>query len=261
MKKDFPTVKIEGTIFEVDVQQNLIRQQDNPQNRISFDLMEYNGDHYTLSFDKARKIYGEFANRQSDIQVVTIPQKMELDPEGMAKKYQLSIDAIRGKSDFEVMVDQELYNDRVRMGRLPVMKILEHDYFVDLRCRELRSTSDFMNKIDLRSTLETDDGGFQFFLDSRTKQVVNIENYAGSLSGIVFVKLPAETKMDPYAVARDNRLDEKDFLIKYPLQKGIKAETKPAAKTFAKEIVKINKQGALLKKKKGLPAKKKGPHL
>lgn len=250
-KKELPTIKLHGTVFEVDIQQDLIRQKNNPNNRIGFGLMEYRGTHYTLLYDMSRKIYGGHDSFSQNVVLVQIPQKVELDPEAMAKKYKLDIKDIKGKSDFEVMVEQSSFKNRVEKGKLPVIDIAGKQFYVDLRLQELRLTDDFSTKIDLRNLYNDHREQYEFYFRPAKNQIVEIDkNFKGPLNGIVLVRLPTDVKLDPVAVARTNNLDMKAFLSKHPIPKNLTAEIIPAHKTELKNRVKADNHKGLLKKNK-----------
>ena len=87
MTRKFPVYPIHGTPFYVDVQLNEFREVGNVMNSISFDELQFKGDHYELRFDKeAKNIFdGDMDDVPglSSVEHVKIPLIHELDPEGM----------------------------------------------------------------------------------------------------------------------------------------------------------------------------------
>ncbi|MBL4674956.1 MAG: hypothetical protein JKY70_01930, partial [Mucilaginibacter sp.] len=108
--------QIENTRFYIDLDRQTLRQTDNPANEISFiNQMQDMGDHYILAWDAATKTG---AANPEEGEPLIIPPLVKLDPQGMSEKYGMSISDMAGKSDFEIIVDQEALTAR-HNGVLP----------------------------------------------------------------------------------------------------------------------------------------------
>ncbi len=95
MNRPLPTVEIAGTAFYVDVLHEELRQKDNPENRISFNVFDQDGDGYTFLYDWKRKNVAENSKQMEEgFQWVTLPALMELDPEGIAQKYHIPLEVL-----------------------------------------------------------------------------------------------------------------------------------------------------------------------
>ena len=95
MTRPLPIVDIAGTAFYVDVLHEELRQQDNHENRISFNVFDQDGDGYTFLYDRKRKNIPENREQMEEsFQWVTIPALMELDPEGIALKYHIPLEIL-----------------------------------------------------------------------------------------------------------------------------------------------------------------------
>jgi hypothetical protein len=55
-----------------------------------------------------------------------------LDPVGMAAKYNLPLDSLDRKTDYDIIVDNELVQKRLN-GFLPVIDIAGHDFLCGLQ--------------------------------------------------------------------------------------------------------------------------------
>lgn len=90
-----PIVTIEGTLFYVDVLRDELRQKDNAANRISFSVFDQHGDGYTFLYDTATQSAADIDTGQpvmkETFKWVTLPALMELDPEGIARKYDIPL--------------------------------------------------------------------------------------------------------------------------------------------------------------------------
>ena len=84
---------IAGTSFVVDVLHDELRQADNVKNAIPFAAFDQEGDGYTFLYDSRIKNVPEKTplTMEPGLQWVTIPALMELDPEGIALKYDIPL--------------------------------------------------------------------------------------------------------------------------------------------------------------------------
>lgn len=246
--KPLPVISVKDTLFEVDVKQNHIRQKDKPENTIAFNDMEYTDTHYSFKYDPTLKS-AELENHTKDNLIdVQIPHKVILDPVRMAEKYKVSVQELRGKTDFDIIVNQELFLQRSKKGMLPTIDIAGQSFFIDLRLNELRATDNFMNKIDLRLPFEDYEGRFHFFYDTQKNEMAKTVNLDAP-DHLVYVVIPSRYTLDPYSLARDHYLDVKDVLVKHPIQPDLKAQIWRPEKAMAK-VKKLDNNDALLSKKR-----------
>ncbi len=103
MKRELPVYTIEGTDFIVDVEKLQLYEKADPENRISVFDMKDVGDGYVFDYSLKAKNLPELFIDNQDITVVKIPELVKLDPAGMAKKYGLGVEEIKGRTDFDLM--------------------------------------------------------------------------------------------------------------------------------------------------------------
>ncbi|QJB34906.1 hypothetical protein HF324_27680 [Chitinophaga oryzae] len=107
MKRKLPLIDIEGTWFLVDVLHEELRQKDNPVNRISFSAFYQEGEGYTFLYDKVEKnsppeLFSDQMDPNDPLPDpdryvwVTLAALMELDPIGIALKYDIPIELLCG---------------------------------------------------------------------------------------------------------------------------------------------------------------------
>ncbi|MEE1946411.1 hypothetical protein VRU48_14905 [Pedobacter sp. KR3-3] len=98
MKRQLPIVEILGTAFYVDVQRDELREKANANNQIPFSVFDQEGDGYTFLYDVQRKSIPEDTTVINELgtryQWVTLPALMELDPEGIALKYDIPLEIL-----------------------------------------------------------------------------------------------------------------------------------------------------------------------
>ncbi|MET3876470.1 hypothetical protein [Chitinophaga sp. OAE865] len=98
MERPRPVVDVRGTAFYVDVLHEDLRQKGNEKNRISFNAFYQEGDGYTFLYDtlllntpEDPSLITEFGERYV---WVTLPALMELDPVGIAIKYNIPLEVL-----------------------------------------------------------------------------------------------------------------------------------------------------------------------
>lgn len=239
-----PEYLIEGTAFFVDTDQHVLREVGNPQNEISFirDMTDH-GTHYRLTYNTVFAIATTSPPDGEWVREVSIPQLTQLDPQGMSAKYGIPLDQLPGKSDFEVIVNQEALARR-EAGILPQIDIAGENFTVDLRLRELRNTKYFFPVISMKSFELTDDGlHYTAFYEPMMKQVVNIDPKLLEFpEGIIAIRIPNETGLDPVATAQKLGLEPRELLRRYPIRTELKAELIPLAETHIPALIRRNKE-------------------
>lgn len=98
MGRKLTTVDILGILFEVDASREELRQQNNGGNRIPFHVFQQDGDGYRFLYDLEHKCLA--LSKKAVLEApeqfcwVIVPALMELDPEGIAMRYEIPIEAL-----------------------------------------------------------------------------------------------------------------------------------------------------------------------
>src|ERR1700741_3884765 len=105
--KENPMFSIGTARFLVDIDKQVLRQFQRPENEISFirDMLDRQT-HYELRYDPRVNSAARHDLPDNQLQIVHVPQMTELDPQNMAVKYGYTVGQLKGKPDFEIMVDQ-----------------------------------------------------------------------------------------------------------------------------------------------------------
>ena len=264
--RERPRLRIFNREYFVDIEKNCLEDVKNKRKKISFHDLDYTENSYII---RPVNFPGDIL-WLSDFKRLEIPLKVHLDPEGMCRKYKLTREQLNGKDDFEIIVDQQKYNDRVNNGKLPVLDIVGDLFFVDVRLKEARLTTDPLTKIDLGPWLdEWLTMKYRLFYDKQQKQAVLIDRSISEYpKNVVWVEIPPDERLDPVAVARDLNRDIKSYLLSHPFEQELKAKVVPLWRTELAAVVKSNKAALkksseedLLKKNRGSGDKKKSHHL
>ncbi|ASV79761.1 hypothetical protein CMU73_03935 [Elizabethkingia anophelis] len=232
MERALPTIRIEDTDFIVDVNKMELRQKGNEQNTIPVSDMRDIGTGYVFEYDLQEKnIPSVWSNNETT--TVRIANMVELDPARMAEKHRMTLDEIKGKDDFDVMVDQQAFDMRVNKGMLPTVDIAGHTFYVDLRMDMLRPKDDFLSRgivfSDIENYFDDTTGTYTIPYDPKTKEFseIDYESITKIPKDLIVVSFPSELKMDAIGWNRLHGYDLKDGLKELGVQMNFKA--KPAS--------------------------------
>lgn len=140
-ERELPTYQIHGTEFIVDVNQLELREKSNPKNVISIsDMDERSIEGYRFWYSPISHSLTTFSEQGA--KSVEIPDFIELDPIGMAKKHNIPEDKIAGMRDFNLMVNQQVFDKIAYQGIKPTIDIAGHSFYIDLDKDRLRPKDD-----------------------------------------------------------------------------------------------------------------------
>ncbi|MFI5162369.1 MAG: hypothetical protein ACHQHN_13905 [Sphingobacteriales bacterium] len=237
-----PVFTIQGTTFHVDIDQQVLRQTNNLANEISFinDMLD-KGAYYEFLYDPIIKNVPRVPYNDETFNEVRVPPLVQLDPEGMSAKYGLPVSHLGGKTDFEVMVDQELFVRRLQ-GQLPRISLGDTEFIINVRRHEIHPASDVTNFINLKELELSPDGErYHFFLDLATLRAVILDPKMTALpSGVVLAEIPNELRLDPVGCAREYGIDEKVLLRRFPIIKNLTGKITPLSETWVMAQVQMN---------------------
>lgn len=143
-----------------------------------------------------------------------------------------------------IKTQEELLQERMN-GKLPVINIAGHPFYVDIRMQALRPHDDF----------STQGIPFTIFDNYQVTDEVAVVPYSpnkhevkdvdiGQLTAIpqdwILVVIPHPMILDPYGFARESGLPIDQFLKLYPIQNNLQAEIIPWEKTNIPKIVEQN---------------------
>lgn len=254
MERELPTIEIEETVFIVDVNKVELREKANPNNFISFFKMLDAGDGYVFDYSHKEKNIPLFVD-YNDVNV-KIPELVSLDPVGMAQKYNLDLKNIEGKTDFELMVDQDALDKRVNKGMLPVVDIAGYTFYVDMRMDMLRPKDDFTSKgivfSDIKYCFNRDTETYLIPYNPKTHefQEIDYDNIISLPKDLIAIKFKHEADMDRVGWNRHHGDDPKAGLKEHNVKMQYKAKVVPWEKTLLPQIITENvKQMQLLQHK------------
>ncbi|WP_025144945.1 hypothetical protein [Pedobacter jeongneungensis] len=270
LPRTLPRINIERTEFIVDVMKEEIRQAYKPNNSIQYSEMYYRGSHYILDFDLDTK------NIESDdsdnVKEVKIPSMGDSDPVGMSLKTGKTIEEIKDKTDFELIVNRDALAQRLS-GILPVIEIKGHPFYVDLKMDALRPKDDFLSegiKFPDIAYDSTADGKYYWvsydpvnheYRELDLREIIELPN------NIVIIEIPMEEYLDPVGYARMGGWDLEETIMRYGLTQHSIAREVPWSETSIPEIIEFNRKEKKLDidiEQEKLPAKEKknkGPKL
>lgn len=239
-----PTIELEGTDFFVDVTRFQLIEMYDSNNVIPFGKMEDYGDCYRFDYNRTVKNIPEYPNRRDT--EIEIPEFVVLDPEGMAKKYNLSVEEIKNKTDFDFMVDQKEFDLRVNQGRLPTMEIAGHLFYVDMRMDKLRPKDDFLsNGISFTAIEDHFSEGKDTYLipyDPKKHEFrdLDYEIITSIPKDLIAIEFPFQKVLDPVGWNRQGGWDIKEDLKHIGLKSHFTSKIVDWKQTFIVDIIKGN---------------------
>lgn len=229
---------IEGTTFIVDINKFEFRDKDDPENIIPLSEMSELDNGYSILY-KGKEI--------------NLPEFVELDPQGMAKKYNVSVQDIQAHDDFHFMVDQDAYSLRMK-GQLPTIDIEGHTFTVDIRMNMLRSATDFhsrginFDEIDDHYSEEKDVYIIPYDPIKHEFRDLDYDNLFSIPKDLIAVEFPLPVVLDPIGWNRENgNWDLKSDLKWIGIKSHFEAKTIPWEQTFIVDIIRDNKQERQMK--------------
>lgn len=233
IERDLPQLQIGGTEFIVEVKKQQLREAQDPANTISFNSMRYMDTYYRFSFDPLTHNLPEQGRAgRPEILAVNIPQRTELDALGMSIMFDIDLYEVKGKSDFEIIVDMDMFRERLS-GKLPEIDIANRGFVVDLERGGLypidNSGAGGITFEDLQE-YGPRHGGYRFPFNMSTGLIEKLydENSLMELPRyVVFVEIPDERILDPVGYAAKNGFEQKSFLMEHGLKQIISARFTP----------------------------------
>lgn len=259
MESELPIWEIKGVPFFVDVMKWELRECGNANNVMNVYEMTYHEQGYHFFFDEDTK------NMRFDMNIWydpmdLMPMMSQLDPIGMAERLGVSELSVKGKSDFELLNDQAKYNERMN-GILPTFWIGDEEFIVDVSVgvEEFRGVEN--NKVIRYLELSVSDeyqDKLKGFYQPETGKIFPLSTIISELpNDAVYIEVPKAGYIDPIGCARRHGFDEKQILMRYPIQAKIEVKLIPLAEYVQKinernKIEQTAKKGTKRKRRKGL---------
>lgn len=238
-----PIYEIKGVPFFVDVDLALLRHVKDPQNFIEFSDMEDMGTHYKIEFDVKTETADIYGDGGPGLVKIKIPPMVQLDPERVSRKYNLSIDMLP-KRDSELKSHSGWFQLR-KMGKQPNVEICGRNYFVNLSFGQLDPED--LRHIPIRfSELEKDPTNTYYtgLLNINTMTIVSYdENTITEIPvNTVMIMLPHERVLDPFAYRLRGMgwEDHPERLGKFPVRYEMEARIMDWNDTPIPELIKSN---------------------
>lgn len=245
MKRELPSIQIHGTTFLVEGNKSELREKNNEANIIRFEDMRYSGNEYSFEYDVREKNFPSLWSNNETV-TVNIPELTVLDPVGLSQKYNLPLNEIKGKTDFEIMIDQNAYDKRVNKGILPTIEITGHTFYVDLQMNKLRPKDDFLSSGIVFSEIENyyDEDNRTYTIPYNPKthefQEPDYKTIKELPKDIIAVEFPSERILDRIGWNRKYGFEITNGLFNNNLKLQFAAKNVPWKKTFLVDLIEIN---------------------
>lgn len=145
---------------------------------------------------------------------------------------------------YKSLTGEQAVNERIKNGRLPIIDICGHIFFVDVRLNLLRPMNAFHTMgLDLKNggsiDHRTNEFLFYYHIPSKTEYIPD-PNMTALPKDVVLIKFPDVYTLDPIAMARENGYELTAYLQYYRLTMFSMAKVIPLEKTHLAKIVKQN---------------------
>ncbi|GGE19407.1 MULTISPECIES: hypothetical protein [Bacteroidota] len=213
MKRELPIINIHGTDFFIDVESLSLKERANENNFIPFGYMADVPGGYEFEYGlDSRNIHTIWTDEESVR--IKIPELVELDPFGMSQRYQVSMEQLKGKTDFEIMVDQQAFDLRVNKGVLPTIDIAGDLFYVVLDKDRLIPKDDPQSVgIPMPSFIQYDQvlGENVFAYDPKKREIKELDylKITEIPKNLIAVRLPYSFSLDPVGWNWQNNRDAK----------------------------------------------------
>lgn len=245
MKRELPVYNIEGTDFIVDVDGLQLTEKANPENVIPVLDMRDSGDGYEFEYSSEIKNMPALFADIKGVTRIKIPELVKLDPVGMAEKYSYPPEAIPGKKDIDIMVDQEALKQRLA-GRLITVDIIGHTFYVDIPMDMLRPKDDFMSNGIVFSRIEDyydgEKDAYTIPYNPKTHefQELDYNNITSIPKDLVPVSFSHESVLDPIGFNRAIGLEETAGLKRTNLRAHFEAKVIDWKDTGIEQVIQRN---------------------
>ncbi|WP_367331105.1 hypothetical protein [Sphingobacterium multivorum] len=249
MEVNLPEIEICDTIFQFDIDNLVLIEKNDPNNLLFFNEMLDHLTHYEFYYSKINKntpterrlgpaddIFNESERSKEEFAQstvkVSVPRIAEIDPEGMMRKYSCSVEDIKNKTDFDIIVDQDVLRRRISGERVKI-DIAGIVYEIDAIANSLRPVNGAIDRINLAEYR------YDYFIDDESCYYLDCNMNDGrivdllrdqTVENLIEYKIPDLTNLDPIAVINNFHfltdlelyyLDLKMFHIAEPSQQQI----------------------------------------
>lgn len=246
MEREQKEQVVAGTAFLFDVEREALVEKGRPENFILFSDMYYHGNSYTMNYSPELKNMPDIYSHGIPTITVEVPMMKDIDPEGMANKYGMNAADLEGKTDFDVVVDQGLYRDRMDLI-LPILDVMGHPFYMYIRERRLQPKDNFLSEgikyrdIDYN---ESPSGNMWLFYDkvNQCNVELDLDNITTIPKHVFVLEIPTEKQLDPVGWAWKHGFDAKEILMEVRPKRHVEAKVIPWSETTIPERIAENRK-------------------
>lgn len=151
------------------------------------------------------------------------------------------------KKEITLKTQEELLHERTKLGKLPVIEIAGHPFYVDTRMEYFRPHDDFSTlgiPFSVFNRFEVSYRPIMIAYDPKKHTNLNIdyEKLTEIPADWIMIELPHPKILDPYGYARENGLNIEETLKQYPLNENMKAKVVPWEEAGVMYFIKENQK-------------------
>lgn len=236
--REMPVYRLGEIDFRVDVRQRLLTDLRKPENIIKLDDLQFAEGKYMAYLDKEGRLASVTGNIGTEYE---LPQMVLLDPEGMAKVHGKTIEEISQLSDFDLLVDKDIFNERIG-GRKPTLEIMGTTFSVDSLEGTLTSETSQILLFELDIYIKDDYYEFPYNTESKTVADIDFDTITAIPENTVWVRIPLDYQLDPVGWALLIGTDPKDACVNHRPKTEMSAECIQWKNTKIYEIMERNRK-------------------
>ncbi|UPZ36486.1 hypothetical protein MUB18_20585 [Sphingobacterium sp. PCS056] len=239
--RELPTIEKNGFQYEIDVSLREIRKKDEPLVFIDLNGLEPYKGKYGFFIDENGKIIDTDDEKATLVEIKHLVKEV---PEEVSRVYGIPVENLP-KKDWKIRSNPDYVDERIKEGTLPVIRIVDEDYFVDTRLRELRSSNKFWKTIELNETggrgNDEYDDKFVYIYDYLNRKIIPDNGDLKELPPhTVMIVVPDIETLDPISRGREIYGDPYHLLDRYPYQAKMEARVIPIEKTQYASLIKAS---------------------
>lgn len=237
-QREMPIYRLGEIDFRVDVRQLLLSDLHKPENIIKLDDLHFTEGKYVAYLDGDGKLASVTGKLGTEFQ---LPQMVVLDPEGMAEVHGKTIEEIRRLTDFDLLVDKDIFSERIG-GRKPILEVMGTTFSVDSLEGTLTSETSQILLFELDIYIKDDYYEFPYNTESKTLADLDFETITAIPENTVWVRIPLDYQLDPVGWAQLIGSDPKDACVNHMPKREMSAECIPWKNTKIYEIMERNRK-------------------
>jgi len=241
------SIILDGSLFYVDSEKQQFVQAAYPENKIPFSQLKEEGGFYSMIYAIVEKVAKSHLQLMRELgpqlRRIIIPKEVLQKEFGKDSSLPTLFNQTSYRHNWGILMIDEAIDRRLK-GELPTITLMEKPYIIDVRMRELRPVAQPAARIGINELeLSADGEKLRLFFDTKQGQQISKESVLTPFwEGIVLLEMPNEILLDPVGAARLYKLEDTEFLSRFPMKMSHQALATPLTKFAHQQMVDLQKK-------------------